>query len=331
MFDSFRFLNPGGRSNRSRKHSTQHRRLLCEALEARTMLSGLALVQQAKLTASDGAASASFGGAVAVSGNTMVVGAWYYGRRHQTRCGLRVHRDRIHLDPDRRAYRLDGAAGDGFGGSVSISGNTIVVGAVVPRSTASSRVRPTCSRSPAPVGPRPPSLPPPTGRQANLSPPPSPSAPTRSWSGRGCATVGGNTIRVRPMSSRSPAGPTWTQTAKLTASDGAAGELFGGSVAIEAATDTVVVGARGPCSTAAPACATESAAGWINMTQTAELTASEGGGRQVRLGWPSAAAQLWSEHSGPLLAATRSGRGLRLRGAQFGLGEPDSVRQAHRL
>ena len=47
----------------------------------------------------------------------------------------------------------DGAAGDCFGYSVSISGNTVVVGAPVPRSAATAgQGRPTCSPSPAPVG-----------------------------------------------------------------------------------------------------------------------------------------------------------------------------------
>ena len=47
----------------------------------------------------------------------------------------------------------DGAADDDFGGSVSISGNTVVVGAddaTVGGNT--GRGRPTCSLSPAPVG-----------------------------------------------------------------------------------------------------------------------------------------------------------------------------------
>ena len=82
MFDTVRYLKRGGRSGgRSRKSRQNgpghHRRLLCEALEARTLLSGLsAYAQQAKLTASDGAAGAYFGESVAVSGNTMVVGAY---------------------------------------------------------------------------------------------------------------------------------------------------------------------------------------------------------------------------------------------------------------
>ena len=78
MFDSFPFSKPGrrseGRSNKSRqRHPGHHRRLLCETLETRTMLSGLSVfAQQAKFTASDGAASNEFGNAVAVGGNTMV-------------------------------------------------------------------------------------------------------------------------------------------------------------------------------------------------------------------------------------------------------------------
>ena len=77
--------------------------------------------------------------------------------------------------------RSDGLAADDFGSSVSISGNTIVVGA--------------------------------EGANSNQA--------------------------VRPMSSRSPA-PTWTQTAGLTPTYGAAGDAFGDAVAISG--NTVVVG-----------------------------------------------------------------------------------------
>ena len=69
-------------------------------------------------------------------------------------CGLRVHGVRLRLG--RQTAKLtasDGAASDDFGDSVSISGNTVVVGAPTPRSAATaSRGRPMCSRSPAPVG-----------------------------------------------------------------------------------------------------------------------------------------------------------------------------------
>ena len=70
-------------------------------------------------------------------------------------------------------------------------------------------------------------------------------------------------------------GDTWTQTAKLTASDGAADDSFGHSVAISG--DTVVVGADGDDNNKGSAYVFEKpAAGWANMTQTAKLTASDG-------------------------------------------------------
>ena len=61
----------------------------------------------------------------------------------------------ITIDPFVQEAKLtasDGAADDDFGDSVSISGNTVVVGAPTPRSAATAKGRPTCSRSPAPVG-----------------------------------------------------------------------------------------------------------------------------------------------------------------------------------
>ncbi len=90
-------------------------------------------VEEAKLTASDGAAADYFGTSISISGDTAVVGA---------PCGAE---DGKGGDRSGRAYvftnsasgwtqaaRLtasDGAAYDDFGNSVSISGNTVVVGA----------------------------------------------------------------------------------------------------------------------------------------------------------------------------------------------------------
>ena len=68
-----------------------------------------------------------------------------------------------------------------------------------------------------------------------------------------------------------------TQTAKLTASDGAEGDYFGISVSISG--NTVVVGANGDDdngSTSGSACVfVKPSGGWSNMTQTAILTASD--------------------------------------------------------
>ena len=117
----------------------------------------------------------------------------------------------------------DGAAGDYFGHSVAISGNTVVVGADY-------------------------------------------------------ATVGGNSqqgaayVFVEPTSG-------WvstTQTAKLTASDGAADNYFGWSVAVSG--NTVVVGELGATGYqgAAYVFVEPASGGWANATETAKLTGPDG-------------------------------------------------------
>jgi hypothetical protein len=94
--------------------------------------SGTVWTQQQKLTASDGAEVDAFGISVAISGNTVVVGAFFddtprgesAGSAYvYTRSGT-VWSEQQHLTAS------DGASIDVFGYSVAISGNTIVVGAV---------------------------------------------------------------------------------------------------------------------------------------------------------------------------------------------------------
>jgi hypothetical protein len=83
--------------------------------------------QLAKLVASDGAAGDYFGGAVAISGNYIVVGAYRDGDK-----GSRSGSAYIFDTSGNQLAKLvasDGAAGDYFGGAVAISGNYIVVGA----------------------------------------------------------------------------------------------------------------------------------------------------------------------------------------------------------
>ena len=129
---------------------------------------------------------------VSISGNTVVVGANGPGRQpRRPGCGLRVHGARLRLgghDPDRQAHRVRWRGGRHFGGSVSISGNTVVVG-----------------------------------------------APYRH--GRRQPMQGAAYVFTEPASGWA----NMTQTAKLTASDGAAGDRFGCSVSISG--NTVVVGA----------------------------------------------------------------------------------------
>ena len=129
----------------------------------------------------------------------------------------------------------DGAAGDQSGWSVSISGNTVVVGARY--ATVGGNVKQGAAYVFTEPG---------SGWAENLPP---------------------------------PQFPTLTQTAKLTASDGAAGDAFGQSVSISG--NTVVVGAylatvNSNAHQGAAYVFTEPASGWADMTQTAKLAASDG-------------------------------------------------------
>jgi hypothetical protein len=138
-----------------------------------------------KLTASDGSAGDEFGRAVAISGDTAIVGAAFDD------VGANVDQGSAYVfvriggvwTQQQMLTANDGAAGDDFGSSVAISGDTAVVGA------------------------------------------PSDDA------GQGSAYV-----FVR-------SGSTWTQQQQLTVIDGVALDFFGGSVAIEG--DTAIVGAPG--------------------------------------------------------------------------------------
>lgn len=88
-------------------------------------------VQQAKLTAADGAAYDNFGTSVAISGDTVVIGA--YGNDgpagdNQGAAYVFVRQGTIWL-PHTKLTAPEAAAGDQFGVSVSISGNILAVGA----------------------------------------------------------------------------------------------------------------------------------------------------------------------------------------------------------
>ncbi len=83
--------------------------------------------QQAKLTSADGAVGDRFGYSVSVSGDTAVIGAVgtdsYQGSAYVfTRTGGEwTQQDKLTAD--------DGVAGDWFGISVSVSGDTAIIGA----------------------------------------------------------------------------------------------------------------------------------------------------------------------------------------------------------
>ena len=146
---------------------------------------GLSWTEEAKLTASDGAADDEFGCSVSVRGDTAVVGA-YGGDDNGPGSGsayVFVRSGSLWTE-QAKLTAADGAAGDRFGWSVSVSGDTAIVGARYDDDNGDDS--------------------------------------------------GSAYVFVR-------SGSVWTEQAKLTASDGAAGDYFGSSVSVSG--DTAVVGA----------------------------------------------------------------------------------------
>ncbi len=238
--------------------------------------SGSVWTQAAELTASDGHSDDGFGYSVAISGNTVVVGSdiLLKGAAYVfTKPGSGW------TNMTQTAKLTDGAVKDDFGNSVSITGKTVVVGApaapvggVCPgaayvfteRGSAWTSMTPTAELTAS------------DGQQSD-------------GFGDSVSISGSTVVAGAPYNNNQGAayvfterGSAWTgmtQTAKLTASDGAAADLFGNSVSISG--NTVVVGApratvNGHSQQGAAYVFTKSALGWGDMTQTAKLTASDG-------------------------------------------------------
>ncbi len=250
---------------------------------------GSAWVEDAKLLASDGAAEDQFGTDVAISGNTVVIGAYIDDNQNGVNAGA-AYVFQIPpggwgggpcsppINEDAKLLASDGAADDRFGVDVSVSAGTIVVGAFkddnenganagsayVFRFDGSGWVE-----------------------TAKLTA--SDGAPGE-WFGTSVAISGDIAVitAMRDDDNGSDSGSAYTfqeppggwvnmtETAKLTASDGAVWDWFGYWVAISG--DTAVVGAiqnynNGP---GAAYVFKKPPGGWANMTETVKLTASDG-------------------------------------------------------
>ncbi|MEI7658988.1 MAG: FG-GAP repeat protein, partial [Phycisphaerae bacterium] len=138
---------------------------------------------EATLTATDGAAGDGFGDAVAISGDTAIIGA--SGANRQQGSAYIFTRTGTTWTQQAKLTATGGAAGDFFGNAVAISGDTAIVGAYWDRVGANSQ--------------------------------------------QGSAYIFTRT------------GTTWTQQAQLNATGGAAYDYFGNAVAISG--DTAIVGA----------------------------------------------------------------------------------------
>jgi|ETNmetMinimDraft_21_1059911.scaffolds.fasta_scaffold01713_9 prepilin-type N-terminal cleavage/methylation domain-containing protein len=147
--------------------------------------SGTTWTEQAKLTASDAETNDRFGNSVAISDDSVVIGAY-------TESGIGASSGSAYVftrsgstwTEQAKLLASDTEAGDQFGGSVAMNGDTVAVGATSNDDAGSSS--------------------------------------------------GSAYVFTR-------SGTTWTEQAKLTASDAAASDLFGGSVAMNG--DTLLVGA----------------------------------------------------------------------------------------
>lgn len=209
--------------------------------------SGETWVEAEKLVPGDGAQYDRFGAAVALSGDTALVGAWDHEHENDgegaayvfTRSGG-VWTEQAELTAS------DGAAHDFFGVSVALSGDTALVGSISDDNgfasgsvyvfvragdawTEQAKILPSDGAASQEFG-----------RSVAIS------GNTALLSARGDGELGDDAgaayIFVR-------SGSGWEEEAKLTASDGAGGAEFGQSVALSAGTqetiDTALVGAHG--------------------------------------------------------------------------------------
>jgi hypothetical protein len=248
-------------------------------------------IQQAELSASNGAEGDQLGYSVAVSGSTIVAGAPFH------KVGTNLYQGAAYVFTPRSGKwanmtqtaeltASDGAEEDGLGYSVAISGDTIVAGA--PYHAVGSNTR----QGAAYVFTMPAGGWENTTQTAELT---ASDGAGEDQLGNSVAIAENTVVAGAPFHkvgsdanqgaayvfTTPPGGWANTdQTAELTASDGAENDQLGNSVAI--AENTVVAGAPrhtvgSNTSQGAAYVFTMPAGGWENTTQTAELTASDGG------------------------------------------------------
>ena len=193
----------------------------------RTTDGGATYDEMAKLTASDGAAGDWFGSSVAIAGGTVVVGAYAFNSNRGKVYVFLTTNGGATYDQVAELTASDAAAGDYFGVSVAIDGDTVVVG------TAKNCVyifRTTDGWT--------------THTEIKLT---AADAAHGDGFGDSVAITGGTVVVGAPYGeaayvfNTTDGGATYDQVAKLTAADGWVGEQFGGSAAIDG--DTVVIGA----------------------------------------------------------------------------------------
>ena len=220
------------------------RRVSAQHPEAVRDIRQLSHTQQAKLVASDGSAGDSFGNAVAISGDTAVVGASRQTSQNNRGAAYVYLRSGGTWSQQQKLVPSDVVDGDVFGTSVAIDGNILVAGAPIKalNGTAGKGAAYVffsgCTGCPF------------TQQQQLIAS----DGGLNEFFGTSVA-VSGDTIlvgapnhTVGPNSRQGAVyvfvrnGATWTQQQELTASDGLVSDQLGGAVAL--AGDTAVAGAR---------------------------------------------------------------------------------------
>ncbi|WP_309381220.1 InlB B-repeat-containing protein [Cerasicoccus frondis] len=196
--------------------------------------------EQAKLTASDAAANDYFGYSVSISGDTAIIGAYQDDDEGKNSGSVYVYtRNNDVWSLQTKLTASDAAADDYFGCSVSISGDTALIGAhyddddgsasgsayVFSRSNGIWTMQEKLTASDAAAYDN-------FGHQVSIS-------GNTALIGAYKNDDGGNSSGSVYI--YTPDGDTWTQQAKLTASDAAANDYFGYSVSISG--DTAIIGA----------------------------------------------------------------------------------------
>lgn len=238
--------------------------------------SGTVWSQQAVLTASDGAIGDLFGWSVAISGDTVIVGA-YGASSGQGAAYIFVQNGTV-WNQQAKLTASDGAPGDNLGTGAAIFGDTAVVGAnfddvgsadqgsvyIFERTSSVWNQTQKLNASDGAAG-----------DQFGVS-----------------VAISGSTLIVGALyddvgsnANQGSAyvfvysGSTWTEQAKLTASTGAADDNFGSSVALSG--DTAVVGAPSDGNVPNPGSAYIFTRSGITWTQQAQLLASDGAAKDL--------------------------------------------------
>ena len=264
-----------------------------------------AWVEVASLTASDAAIGAEFGYAVAISGDTAVVGAWLEDQAASvnSQFGAAYVFERNHggLGAWGEVTKLtssDSAPGDLFGFSVGIDGDTLVIGAWSDDHAAGVDAGSVYVFDRDQGGEEA------WGEVAKLV---ASDGAAGDWFGTSC-DIKGNRVVIGASGADDPneldvgaayvfergAGSpsVWQEAAKLTASDKAAGDWFGVSIALS--NDTIVVGAflddlgdlgdPEGLADAGSAYVYERIQGGASWTESAKLTAGDGAGDSDQFG-----------------------------------------------